>query len=360
MKKDNICPNAFTQGVHFRASAAAQDLDLFPALKDKNAFRRNGSTYEVLINGNKTDYKINCISFEAGDDVLIKCTRGKFPMLSAKDAPIAEILEPLPQMFVYNPEHGNVPATDFSYMFARCCDLKAVPDYLFANNTAVESFSQCFHYCISLSGIPANLFSGLTAELDAKDFSYCFVACESLTVIPEKLFNDNKNITTVSGCFASCDSLTAIPENLFANCRAITDFSNCFRRCKSLTAIPENLFANNVQAESFAYCFYNCTSLRADTETLFRNQPDADFKKCFCGVKMGKQSKKEQGPGIIPSCFAPYPAGDDREFDYHAVEKNVINGVFVPPCENIQECALDIFSRIPWSLQILLTALLKK
>jgi len=297
----------------------------------------NVNDYDVYINNVKTSQKINSLTANANDKIVIRASNENvrcfpFPMLgyvycSSIDAPFPKFSTSGPNASgdsKIGTEFENYSGVDVSlFRPVNNCSITTLPRKLFKNNAQATNIevslnslitipNDLFRYntnakTISLGGssiteLPQDLFryntevttftvrgdfTTLPQDLfryntEVTTFYYCFNHCSSLTSIPQDLFKYNTKVTNFRGCFYSCTSLTSIPENLFKYNTDVTSFMDCFYNCTSLTSIPQDLFKYNTNVTTFEACFRQCTSITLIPEDLFKYNTDAtNFSYCF-------------------------------------------------------------------------------
>ena len=265
--------------IHFIASKDFTDVNFFQRL---NYDTFDFSNLDVYINNELTNQVANSISANANDDIIIKATRGKYPIFGYYRSSIdyiKSIEEPLPLLYNVTSNGAYRIESRFDELFYNCSSLTNILEDLFINNPQAITFESCFRNCSNLTSIPENIFSNNT---NIASFNYCFKDCSSLNSIPSNLFANNIEVTEFCSCFENCSSLTSIPSSLFANNNKVDNFYSCFSDCTNLTEIPENLFKNNTKATGFRFCFYGCTNLSNIPRALFSNNAQAkSFQRCF-------------------------------------------------------------------------------
>ena len=170
---------------------------------------------------------------------------------------------------------------DFSYCFADCESLTAIPSDLFFNTPKVTTFMTCFYQCYSIASIPSGLFDN-TPNVEL--FDGCFQRCRSIVSMPSGLFSNNLKLRSASGCFDECALLTAIPSGLFSDKPQLFDVAGCFNGCKKITSIPSDLFSNTPNLRYMDTCFANCSKISSIPSNLFDDTPNIrGFRMCFYG-----------------------------------------------------------------------------
>lgn len=302
---EHICPNAYTQGIHFiAASTITGNFNMF-------AGTYNADQFVVIINGEpQPDLKINFLKFNEGDDVLIKSNGSPFPHFNTSyfaptsSSPIfKEFLEPLPTL------HNNANApTDSEYntlylygnSLTKCT--KICNKWL-ANNPQlyqIKSFDSTsgnpytgkpiyntnyYKSGFSLTEIPEDLLWNCTCL----GVCYFFAYQTQITSIPEKLFKYNplllqlssveniynysygSNKTFWEGAFCGCEALRDIPSNLFAyNPKLRYGLADAFFKCNSLTNITgTNILGYKPHLQYFCRMFTSCDNLLSVPNYLF-------------------------------------------------------------------------------------------
>jgi hypothetical protein len=150
----------------------------------------------------------------------------------------------------------NRSVTNMRYVFSGCSLLTTIDADTFNtyNNTpnAIVDFSGTFSGCTLITAIPATLFQ---YSINAKYFTKT-LRNTGITVIPDYLFLNNTIIETLDSCF-SATLITAIPATLFDALTQVNSVAYCFYYCHELLSIPAGLFDDIglSRTVSFASCF---------------------------------------------------------------------------------------------------------
>lgn len=204
-------PHVKTQGIHFTVRGDGSNVNFFN--HSTNNLIPDNCAYEVWINNSKTSYGIKSITFNDGDDILIKITKGTgFPLFCPYNTSgdhslqgstyLSSIVEPLPKMIAKNGE----PITDFNRLLFRCGVLASIPDKLLANNPQVTNISEMFRECTLLTAVPDLLLYNLPNVTSAS----ALFQETGLTQLSIDIFKNNPKIYGVQGCFYYCSALTPI------------------------------------------------------------------------------------------------------------------------------------------------------
>lgn len=196
----------------------------------------------------------------------------------------------------------NCPSVkQMDYVFGATA-ISAIPEEIFAAQSAATVFTGAFSACVNLKSIPAGLMANATSALDIK---YMFAGCDSVTEIPTGMFKNNSTVTnleyifyktgvkrlqkgifeglsnvkTIGAVFQGCESLSEIEPGVFDGLTSAKSFRYCFADCSSLRQIPSGLFGGLTLAYEFVYTFEN-SALESIPEDLFadaRDYSSADF-----------------------------------------------------------------------------------
>lgn len=300
---EHICPNAYTQGIHFiAASTITSNFSMFTGTYNVDQF-------VVIINDEvKPDLKINSLKFNEGDDVLIKSNGSPFPYFSISGSPFnntaifKEFLEPLPTMYG-NVNTPSIPYTTLNLRFNCLTKCTKICNKWLANNpqlldlraydaTSSTSYSgkpisNSTYYLSSfaLSEIPEDLLWNCTCLTN----TYFFAYHSQITSIPEKLFKYNPLLANTGygsasvtwmynsghnfgeGVFCGCEALRDIPSNLFAyNPKLQNGLLDAFFKCNSLTNVTgTNILGYKPYLSTIARMFTCCDNLISVPNYLF-------------------------------------------------------------------------------------------
>ena len=155
---------------------------------------------------------------------------------------------------------ANCPnITRFEYIFAGTA-ITAIPEKIFAANSAAENFEGVFDACVNLQEIPAKLMEKATSALNIK---YMFAGCTSLTEIPVAMFENCTEVTNLEALFYLSSGIKSVKRGVFKGLSKVKTVGSVFQGCSSLTDIESGVFEGLTAAKSFPYCFADCTSLRS-------------------------------------------------------------------------------------------------
>ncbi len=199
---------------------------------------KNGSVKACLLPDGKTLY-----IGAAGGINAARCCKELFHWMGD----IEEII------FEENAFHTDL-ATDFSYMFNCCSNLKVLD--LSGFKTSESTNFQCmFNNCESLKRL--NISSFETTK--ARDFSNMFSGCMALEKLDVSGFNTSgaKNLMAM---FFDCGELKELDVSGFDTSN-VTNFTNLFTGCSSLKELDLHSFDTS-NGDQFMAMFENCETLK--------------------------------------------------------------------------------------------------
>ena len=178
-------------------------------------------------------------------------------------------------IFEENAFHTDL-ATDFSYMFNCCSNLKALD--LSGFNTSESTNFQCmFNNCESLERL--NISSFKTAR--ARDFSDMFSGCNVLEELDVSGF-ETSGAKNLMAMFFDCGELKELDVSGF-DTSSVTNFTNLFTGCSSLKELDLHSFDTS-NGNQFMAMFESCESLKeldlSSFDTSNASWFDGMFKRC--------------------------------------------------------------------------------
>ncbi len=173
--------------------------------------------------------------------------------------------------------------TRFEYIFAGTA-ITAIPEKIFAANSAAENYEGVFDACMNLQEIPAKLMEKATSALNIK---YMFAGCTSLTEIPVGMFENCTEVTNLEALFYLASGIKSVKKGVFKGLEKVKTVGSVFQGCSSLTDIESGVFEGLTAAKSFPYCFADCTSLRTIPAGLLAGMSVAyEFESMFANTAL--------------------------------------------------------------------------
>jgi hypothetical protein len=177
---------------------------------------------------------------------------------------------------------ANCPnITRFEYIFGATA-ITAIPEKIFANNSAATNYEGVCYACVNLKEIPAKLMEKATAATNIK---YMFSGCLALTDIPTAMFENCTEVTNLEALFYMSSGIKSVKKDTFKGLSKVKTIGSVFQGCTSLTEVEEGVFDGLTAAKSFPYCFADCTSLRTIPAGLLRGMTTAyEFESMFANT----------------------------------------------------------------------------
>ena len=175
--------------------------------------------------------------------------------------------------------NSGLVASNMSYMFVSCINLKTIPN-LNIDTSQCANMDSMFYLCYSLTTIDLSnfdtnnvtnmdsMFNGCLAltSLDLSNFDtsnvtnmrYMFATCRLLASLDLSNFDTSK-VTSMYGMFNTCNSLTSLDLSNF-NTSNVTSMNSMFYYCQALTTIDLSNF-NTSKVTDMNSMFNDCQAL---------------------------------------------------------------------------------------------------
>ena len=279
----DICPNVYTDGVHFKCKSQRSAFNFF----QRGSYNPSSDFFEVIINGEMTTQRYDYLTVKEGDEVLIRVIPGqtaKFSVFSTynKDSNrqqdgwevLVQILSPLPTMW----ENDSTKETNFTKLFYQNSSLNSICNNLFSNNTQAIYFASTFENCSNLTSIGDEVFANCK---EARYFEKCFQYTARASSI-RGLFKGCHKAENFEQCFKS-SGIRYVFQDVFKGCFSAKNFKNVFASCLKLKSVSSD-FSDCHQAETFESAFYRCGLLEIIPDNLFKNCGSVkSYRQCFDG-----------------------------------------------------------------------------
>ena len=160
--------------------------------------------------------------------------------------------------------NSGLVASDMSYMFDECNDLKTIPK-LNIDTSQCANMSSMFRHCHALISLDLSNFDTSNVTYMDDMFGYCY----SLTTIDLSNF-DTSNVTYMTSMFYRCQLLTSLDLSNWDTSK-VTDMRYMFYLCNSLEHIEGIIDMKS--CANYGGMFIQCPKLSA---VKIKNPP-ADF-----------------------------------------------------------------------------------
>ena len=169
--------------------------------------------------------------------------------------------------------NSGLVASNMSYMFISCINLKTIPN-LNIDTSQCANMDSMFYLCYTLTTIDLSNFN--TSKVTNMD--RMFGGCLALTSLDLSNF-DTSNVIDMNYMFATCKSLTSLNLSNFDTSK-VSDMSSMFNTCNSLTSLDlSNFDTNNVT--SMNSMFYYCQALTTLDLSNFNTSKVTDMSSMF-------------------------------------------------------------------------------
>ncbi len=158
---------------------------------------------------------------------------------------------------------GCSSLTDAIQMFYNS-GIEKITYNLFADCPSLTKIGYTFGSCPKLTEIPEGLFAGKTLLTGSNTYNV-FNGCSSLKALPDNLFADCSAMTSLYMAFQNCTSLERIGNNVFKGCVALSDVRSAFLNAAKLTSVPVDIFDDCVVLEKVGKAFSGCTALTGES-----------------------------------------------------------------------------------------------